>query len=203
MRKTILSFGELLWDILPDCTKLGGAPFNFTYRADSLGDRGLMISRLGGDELGRQAFEQVAALGMDTSFLQEDPSYPTGTVKVSFDENNNPDYVIVPEVAYDHIELTDKLLQTAENTDCLCFGSLAQRSPQSRHTLANLLEAAEKALKFYDINLRKDCYNLDIIEFSLDHRLAAIVHLPEPRITHLWDVRPPQLYRRFLMQHIS
>jgi len=29
MRKTILTFGELLWDILPDQTILGGAVFNF------------------------------------------------------------------------------------------------------------------------------------------------------------------------------
>lgn len=37
MKKTILAFGEVLWDILPSCTVLGGAPFNFTYRVDSLG----------------------------------------------------------------------------------------------------------------------------------------------------------------------
>ncbi len=56
MKKTIVAFGELLWDILPSCTVLGGAPFNFAYRVNTLGDIGLMVSRLGRDELGRKAF---------------------------------------------------------------------------------------------------------------------------------------------------
>ena len=37
MKKTILAFGEVLWDILPSCTVLGGAPFNFAYRVNSPG----------------------------------------------------------------------------------------------------------------------------------------------------------------------
>jgi len=53
MKKTILSFGEILWDLLPDHTALGGAPFNFVYRVNSLGDTGLMVSRLGSDDFGR------------------------------------------------------------------------------------------------------------------------------------------------------
>jgi fructokinase len=167
MQKIIMSFGELLWDILPDCTKLGGAPFNFTYRADSLGDHGLMVSRLGDDELGRQAFEQVQALKMDTSFLQWHQQKPTGTVQVSFDADNNPDYVIIPEVAYDYIEITGALLESAAKADCLCFGSLAQRATTSRQTLAELIEAADAGVKLLDINLRKDCYNIDTVKYSL------------------------------------
>ena len=143
MKKTILAFGEVLWDILPYCTVLGGAPFNFAYRVNSLGDAGLMISRLGRDELGQKAFEEVLSLGMDTKFLQWDEGYPTGAVQVSFDEENNPDYVIIPGVAYDQIELTDELLEAASAADCLCFGTLSH------------------------INLRKDCYSLETVTFSL------------------------------------
>ena len=65
MKKTIVAFGELLWDILPSCTVLGGAPFNFAYRVNSLGDTGLMVIRLGRDDLGRKAFDQVVQLGLD------------------------------------------------------------------------------------------------------------------------------------------
>ena len=46
MKKTIYAFGELLWDILPSCTVLGGAPFNFAYRVNSLGDTGLMTEAI-------------------------------------------------------------------------------------------------------------------------------------------------------------
>ena len=90
MKKTILAFGEVLWDILPSCTVLGGAPFNFTYRVNSLGDTGLMASRLGRDDLGRKAFDRIALLGLDTTLLQWDDEAPTGTVQVSFDAAEQP-----------------------------------------------------------------------------------------------------------------
>jgi len=168
MKKTVIAFGELLWDLLPDETILGGAPFNFTYRIHDLGDTGVMVSRIGNDDLGRQAFARVEDLGLDTSCIQWDNHKPTGTVKVSFDEDYNPDYVIIPDVAYDRVELTDKLLDVAENSDCFCYGTLAQRSPKSRDTLAALLEAATDTLKFLDINLRKECYTRETVTFSME-----------------------------------
>jgi fructokinase len=167
MKKTIVAFGELLWDILPSCTVLGGAPFNFVYRVNSLGDTGLMVSRLGRDELGQKAFDQVTQLGLDTTSIQWDKHLPTGTVQVSFDEDNNPDFVIIPKVAYDQIELTDKLVGVVSNADCLCFGTLSQRSEKSRKTLEQLLEKSGQSLKLLDINLRKDCYSLETVSFSL------------------------------------
>ena len=177
MKKTILAFGELLWDILPSCTVLGGAPFNFVYRVNSLGDMGLMVSRIGRDELGRKAFDQVVQLGLDTTYIQWDEHLPTGTVQVSFDEDNNPDFVIIPKVAYDQIELTDTLVDAASTADCLCFGTLSQRSEKARKTIEQLLERAGQSLKFLDINLRKDCYNPEIVSFSLQK--ADILKLNE------------------------
>jgi len=183
MKKTILAFGELLWDILPSCTVLGGAPFNFVYRVNSLGDMGLMVSRIGRDELGRKAFDQVVQLGLDTTYIQWDEHLPTGTVQVSFDEDNNPEFVIIPKVAYDQIELTDTLVDAASTADCLCFGTLSQRSEKARKTIEQLLERAGQSLKFLDINLRKDCYNPEIISFSLQK--ADILKLNEDEAHHL------------------
>jgi hypothetical protein len=80
MRKTVLAVGEVLWDLLPTAPKLGGAPFSFAYRIDSLGDRGLLVSRIGRDELGDRAREQIDALGMDARFIQRDDAWPTGKV---------------------------------------------------------------------------------------------------------------------------
>jgi fructokinase len=177
MKKTIVAFGELLWDILPSCTVLGGAPFNFAYRVNSLGYTGLMVSRLGRDELGRKAFDQVVQLGLDTTYIQWDDSLPTGTVQVSFGEDNKPDYVIVPQVAYDRIELTDALVDAVSTADCLCFGTLSQRSEESRKTIEQLLERADISLKLLDINLRKDCYSLETINFSLQR--ADVLKLNE------------------------
>ncbi len=45
-RKRVLAYGETLWDLLPSGAVLGGAPFNFVYRVNCLGDHGLICTRL-------------------------------------------------------------------------------------------------------------------------------------------------------------
>lgn len=136
-----------------------------------------MVSRLGSDDLGRRAYERIVELGLDTTHIQWDHEFPTGTVQVSFDEHNNPDYVIIPNVAYDQVEIDKALVETAEKADCLCFGTLAQRSETSRRTLRELIEHAVNSLKLLDINLRKDCYTLESVRFSLEH--ADVLKLNE------------------------
>jgi fructokinase len=142
-----------------------------------------MVSRLGRDELGQKAFDQVVQLGLDTTYIQWDKQLPTGTVQVSFDEDNKPDYLIVPQVAYDRIELTDTLADALSAADCLCFGTLSQRSEKSRKTIEHLLERADRSLKLLDINLRKDCYCIETTSFSLQK--ANVLKLNEDEVYQL------------------
>lgn len=186
MPRTILAFGETLWDLLPSGAKLGGAPFNFAYRINSLGDQGLMISRLGSDELGNKAWDQILSLGMDPRFIQRDDRWPTGTVEITLDENNNPDYFIVPDVAYDHVAITDELLEQASKADAICYGTLSQRSSAARRTLDRILEECADALKLLDINLRKDCFSTEIIASSLER--ADLLRLNEEEARSLADL---------------
>jgi fructokinase len=167
MRKTILAYGEVLWDLLPDGPLLGGAPLNFAYRVNCLGDRGIMASRLGRDELGRNARRTMAELGMDTRLMQDDADRPTGTVPVTLDERGNPDFVIIANVAYDYIEPAAELLESARQADCICFGTLIQRTATSRRTLGQVLDAGAGVLKLLDINFRRDCYTPETILHSL------------------------------------
>lgn len=167
MPRSVLAFGEILWDVMPDTSRLGGAPFNFAFRMHSLGEQVAFVSRLGRDFLGRKAHEKALGLDMDTSWIQWDETHPTGTVDVSFDEHGDPDYVINPGVAYDHIGMTNALTAEAGKADCVCFGTLIQRCDDSRGTLAGLLDQSTQALVVYDINLRKDCFTEEIIRQSL------------------------------------
>ena len=176
----MVAFGETLWDLLPDGWVLGGAPFNFAYRVNSLGDRGAVVTRLGRDDLGRQAVQQMRAMGMELAHVQWDDALPTGTVQISFDAQGEPDYYIVPDVAYDRIELTDALLDVAASADCICFGTLSQRAETSRGTLQRLLSAAEGPLKLLDINLRKHCYSRETVTESLQH--ADILRLNDGEV---------------------
>lgn len=189
MRKTVVAFGEILWDLLPTGPKLGGAPFNFAYRVNSLGDTGIIVSRLGRDELGKEACGQVVSLGMDTSYIQWDETAPTGTVEITLDENKNPDYFIVPTVAYDNTELTEPLLDLARSADCFCFGTLMQRTPMARKTLQGLLDASRNAVKLLDINLRKNCYTTETITQSLKHANVLKLNDDEARyLAELFDL---------------
>lgn len=168
-KHTVITIGELLWDILPDKTILGGAPSNLAFRLNELGEECYLVSRLGRDELGDNAMSAIKQMGLSTSFIQQDTQLPTGTVEVSFDNFKNPDYVINPNVAYDKIEMSDDLLELAKKAQCIAFGTLAQRSVESRKTITELLNKSPCAFKFLDVNLRKNCYTKDSIEHSLKY----------------------------------
>lgn len=167
-RFTIMSFGEVLWDLLPTGPVLGGAPFNFAYRATTLGHRALISSRLGEDTNGRAAFTRIAELGMETGFIQWDAAHATGTVPVSFDDKGNHDFTITPNAAYDFIEPEDALLRLAADSDCLCYGTVAGRSEVSRSTLKSLLAAYTGTCALLDLNLRKDCWSDSQVVASIE-----------------------------------
>ena len=46
----MIGLGEVLWDILPSGRVLGGAPANFAYMTNVLGDQGIVASRVGRDD---------------------------------------------------------------------------------------------------------------------------------------------------------
>ena len=183
MSFSIVSYGETLWDLLPSGPVLGGAPFNLAYRVNTLGNRGTIITRLGKDENGEKAWTAIETLGMNTGTVQWDDEHPTGTVEISLDENREPDYFIVPEVAYDFIEYTDAISRVTAGADCICFGTLVQRAEKSRETLEKLFSDFNGRYRVLDINLRKICYTEENVLSSLKN--ADILKLNEPEITEI------------------
>jgi fructokinase len=206
MARTVLAFGELLWDVFPNGEALGGAPSNFCYRINSLGHDGWLVTRLGEDERGKRAAELVRRNGMSLNYVQWDDKLPTGTVPVELDATGSPTFTILPNVAYDYIEITPELLALATRADCICFGTLIQRAETSRRTLLALVDAAPRALKVLDLNLRKDCYTRETIAASLERTdilklneseaeiLAGMFGLPDtfasfaPAAVKQWDL---------------
>jgi fructokinase len=168
MAYRFVAFGEVLWDLLPSGRVLGGAPFNFIHRVASIGNHGLIISRLGGDDLGREALAAMAAIGMDARCIQRDARRSTGTVPVSLDADGNPVFTILPDVAYDHIEPSAEAEAAVAGSDCFCFGTLIQRSPVSARTLHGLLESFRGKLRLLDLNLRRDCWSAERVRSSIE-----------------------------------
>src|SRR5271156_4276024 len=166
-RFTVVGLGEMLWDLLPSGKQLGGAPANFAYMTALLGDRALVASRVGKDRLGNAAARRLARLGLPTTHLQVDAARPTGTVNVTVDAQGQPQFEILERVAWDYFEWTSQWQQLAAETDAVCFGSLAQRSAQSRVTILAFLEALRPGtLRIFDVNLRQAFFNKDILSES-------------------------------------
>ena len=167
-KRYVVGLGEVLWDVLPEGKKLGGAPANFAYHAGQfLGMAGtIAVSALGNDELADETVEALEVHGLNC-LLPRVP-HPTGTVQVQLDEQGVPTYDIKENVAWDNIPFDEDVAAIASNCRAVCFGSLAQRNVVSRTTIQKFLDATPAdCLKVFDINLRQHFYTKEIIEQSL------------------------------------
>jgi len=175
-RHIVVGLGELLWDLLPAGQQLGGAPANFAYIISLLGDEGIPASRLGRDSLGASAIRRLGELGLSAEFIQKDADHPTGTVKVEVDRSGQPCFEISEPVAWDFLAWTPQWQSLAQQADAVCFGSLAQRSEQSRTTIRRFLVALrEKAVRVFDVNLRQNFYTTQVLAQSM--KFATVVKL--------------------------
>lgn len=162
MSNIVTGIGEVLWDVLPEGKKLGGAPANFAYHVSQFGFESRIVSAIGPDMLGEELLSGLGDKGLDC--MIETVPYPTGTVQVELDGNGIPCYDIRQDVAWDNIPFTPGLEALAKTTGAVCFGSLAQRSPVSRDTINRFIDAMpEGSLRIFDINLRQNFYTKDIV----------------------------------------
>lgn len=165
----VVGIGEVLWDILPDGKKIGGAPANFAYHVSQFGLHSQVVSAIGKDKLGAEIMDNFKNKGLET--LIDQVEYPTGTVQVQVDANGVPCYDIKENVAWDNLPFTDRLRQLAESTCAVCFGSLAQRNVVSRTTINTFLDImpdGDCQYKIFDVNLRQGFYTKDILCNSLE-----------------------------------
>ncbi len=181
MKKRVVGLGEVLWDLLPERTCLGGAPANFAYITTLMGDQGIVASRVGEDSRGVEALRRMEEMGVDIEHVQTDREHPTGVVNVQIDVQGFAHYEIRNPVAWDSMEWTPDWQHLAEKADAVCFGSLAQRSETSRATIRKFLGATSpKAVKIFDVNLRQSYYSPEILFESM--QLADIVKLNDEEL---------------------
>lgn len=165
-KPVVVGIGELLWDVLPTGKRAGGAPINFVYHATQLGAEGYAISAVGNDLSGTEIVQELDKNGICNQLSTV--GYPTGSVMVEL-KDGIPTYTIIEGVAWDHIPLTQAAIDLVKRADAVCFGTLAQRSAESRDTTQALLSYARKeTLRFFDINIRQSYYSKELIESLLE-----------------------------------
>ena len=185
----IVGIGEILWDMLPEGRRLGGAPANFAYHVSQFGFNSVVVSAVGRDEAGDAVIRELnARASKEASALRQPASggggipcestssgfrtmlsrvaFPTGTVDIRLDPSGVPQYDFRMPAAWDNIPFTPELQQLASRTRAVCFGTLARRSPVSSRTISDFVDAiprGEGQWRILDINLRQHFYSRDII----------------------------------------
>jgi fructokinase len=166
--------------MLPEGPQLGGAPANYGVMAGRLGNHATIISRIGRDVLGERALDVLRPFPVDCGQLQVDPQQPTGKVTVEL-ADGQPSYTIHQPVAWDFFELSEAWLNVAARADAVCFGSLAQRSEQSRQTIHALVRATRpECQRIFDVNLRAPFYSGGIVRESLE--LASVIKMNDVEV---------------------
>lgn len=164
MSDVIVGMGEVLWDMLPEGKKIGGAHANFAYHVSQYGFDGCVVSAVGDDKLGNEILESFNNRRLN--YLIQRVPYPTGTVQIELDEAGIPCYEIKENVAWDNIPFTVDLEKLAKKTRAVCFGSLAQRNTVSRETINRFLDVMSDAAgqyRVFDVNLRQGFYDKEIL----------------------------------------
>jgi len=174
----VVTFGEVLWDILPSGAVPGGAPMNVAYHLKQLGQHPTIITRIGNDEMGLSLKKFFSDLGVNTNYFQLDNQFETGKVFAKLMPGNEVNYDIVSPSAWDFISCDEQLIDLVKQSDYFVYGSLASRSAMSKKTLFQLLEIA--SVKILDLNLRKPHYDKQILEELI--QTATILKLNESEL---------------------
>lgn len=179
----VIAIGELLWDLLPNGKKPGGAPANVLYHLHQLGYQTDLVSSVGDDALGTELLDYIKAHKLNTKFIHKSALHPTGTVKVDL-KNGTPSYTITESVAWDFIPSTTRIIKQIATADALIFGSLAQRCHKSKKTIKELLAAKKKdCIALFDVNIRKPFIQKNVVIESLHY--ANILKLNDDELPAL------------------
>jgi fructokinase len=190
-RPVIVSVGEILWDRFPKEAQLSGAPTNVAIHAAALGAESWLVSAVGNDSLGNMAFNRLDDAGVHRGTVPQILSHPTGTVLMKPDVKGTEKYDFAENVAWDHMAWSPRIEKVVKRAEALTFGTLAQRSQQSRDTVRHAAGATPpRAWRLFDVNLRQSFYDSETIRTSLT--LANAVKMNErelPEVARRCGVR--------------
>jgi fructokinase len=128
--------GEVLWDVLDHSRRLGGALLNFAAHTCRLGYDPLLISAVGVDSLGEESLGAIEA-----HFTIERPA------------------------ACDSIRISDRDLEQLASyaPGRLYHGTRFASTAAGEAALCGLVYGLPAAARFYDLNLRAECWNAPLV----------------------------------------
>lgn len=182
---SIFAWGELLWDLFPDGKRLGGAPANVAYHLAALSGGAspvspvAVITRVGDDDLGREAVAALGRAGVNTALVQIDAARPTGRVDVEV-HDGEPRYQLIPDCAWEYIQASEPASRALVHASAFCYGTLSQR--RGHDQLARALGQLPAGCRTVcDLNLRSGwAIDEELVRFSLG--AATVVKLNDGEV---------------------
>lgn len=162
----VLSIGEILWDVYPDRQMLGGAPFNFATFVHRLGDASALLTGLGNDDRGKEAWKIIREVGLNADGVQIVDGVPTGTGQVTLGAGGIPEFKIEHPAAYDRMTLSNEVMNwaLALQPDWIYFGTIVESNGDVERFTTELVRRLPGVRCFCDVNLRKDNWNIDLVK---------------------------------------
>lgn len=218
----VIALGECLVDFV--CTEAagklhlegnpGGAPANVLAIAAKLGRSTALVSKVGADHFGAFLRGHVAAAGIGTQYLLQDPLHPTTLAIVRLDEAGNRDFTFYRDRTADVMLAPEDLpLDAICAARVLHFGSLSLTcEPARAATLAAVRAARDAGVTIsYDPNLRPPLWpGLDAARTQLlaGLALADLVKVSEEELVFLTgepalDAGAGMLFNRFPLRLLA
>jgi len=183
--KSVVCFGEILWDNLPDGKRPGGAPMNVAYHLHKLGLESHLISSIGNDAAGEELLGFLKGIGIETDWIQTNNDYETSQVLATISEENEVSYEILAPVAWDYIRWEEEMKDIIKTSGAFVFGSLGSRNGVSRSTLYKMLSYA--SYKVFDVNLRAPHYSPEFLSELLGQADMVKINSTELQMIAEWS----------------
>ncbi|MBP5255495.1 MAG: hypothetical protein J6Z80_00410, partial [Clostridia bacterium] len=183
----VIGFGEIIWDVYPEESVIGGAMLNFCSHMAHLGDTVCLLSAIGQDGLGKAALDELKRHGVMTGFVQKNKK-DTGRCIVTLDENKKPTFNVLTDTSYDNIRADVPVIEKIRGfgADLFVFNTLIQRSPVSRKALKTILDKVSFPEIFCDINIRQGCYDRESLLLCMEK--ATVVKISDDEGHFLLDL---------------
>jgi fructokinase len=110
--------------------------------------------------------QKIGELGIDRRFLQSTCSAPTGSTRISTGPAGEPSSIIIRPAAYEYASFSLATVREIRGfaPDWLYIGTLFHSSSHLLERTLNLRQSIIHLRVLYDVNLRRDNWNLRLVD---------------------------------------
>jgi len=180
-----LCFGAILWDIVEEEKRIGGAPFNFAAHLSKLGLSSYLYTRIGSSSGDVETMNQLVEKGVNTEFVQRDTFRETGYSKIQLDDNRVPVYQFCKNGTHEYIDVTPEIIDSIRQKEFQLFyyGTFCQRGSVTRNSLQTIMQSCTFPVTIFDINLREPYPDFTILQPLLKY--TDILKLNEDELIYI------------------